>query len=304
LNVVDALDMDDLWRQANDRLLWAEWDDLDLISSLDTMMTDCVAHAESMSYSLNMGRDIWLTPVRWTTMVRQYIDPQNLEVWLEDIARMGHKGRGINAMNMKGVGATTVDANARASRRKWGGCMRMATYRTFPRPTISLYSRTSYLGYIGALDLMIARKLAELASEIIDVPVEDFSFTWHCDAWQFHGFKSMAYIFATDQEEYLGGYRPKLEHRYPTWKLVRNWYQRIHRQDEEGLLYGDMKYSAEKRIRRRMHAVTGAGDEFTDDKHKEYGPLDVPIETLSIAGKINFNMPHDVEVQEIEEEDE
>lgn len=304
MNIIEAPDMDYLWLRVNQALLWAKEDDLAYKSSLDTMIVDGFAHADSAAYSMNIGESLWLTPVRFTTMVRQYVNPTLLETWLEGCARIGTKGRGVNAMDMLGVKATVVQSNSRASRRKWGGCMRMVTYRAFPTPTISLFSRTSYLGYIGGLDLLVAHKLAGLVGDLIDVPVEDFAFNWHCDVWQFHGFKSMSYIFDTGQDKYLRGDRPKLEAKYPTWKLVRGWYQRLVRKDEEGQTYAEMSYSAERRIRRRMHAVLGE-KRFGDPKNKPSDPLDVPIETLDLAAKLpGFRMPTDVEGEfEDDEED-
>lgn len=301
--LVEVDDLDDLWIEVNNRLLWAKDEDLAYKSSLDTMIVDGLAHADSAAYTMNIGSALWLTPVRWTTMVRQYLNPDSLEFWLEGCAKIGQKGRGINAMDMRGVKATVVESNVRASRRKWGGCMRMVTYRAFPSPTISLFSRTSYLGYIGGLDLLVAHKLADMVGQLIDVPVEDFSFNWHCDAWQFHGFKSMSYIFDSGQDKFLRGDRPGLEKAYPTWKLVRNWYQRLVRHDNEGRTYADMKYSAERRIRRRMHALLGEKG-FGDPKNKPSDPLDVPIETLNIAAKLpGFRMPTDVEGDFIEDDE-
>jgi hypothetical protein len=69
---------------------------------------------------------------------------------------------------------------------------------------------------------------------------------------------------------------------YPTWKLIRYWYNRLAKQDAEGKLYREMKYGAEKRIRRRFHAATGVDqDEFLDGE-KEYAPLTTPIELITL----------------------
>ena len=176
----------------------------------------------------------------------------------------------------------------------------MVTYRAFPRPTVSLYSRTSYLGYIGGLDMLLANKLIELAADMIGdgLKVSDFQFRWHCEVFQVHGFKSLAYMFSTDQDKFMRisekkwaslvgkryrGFTIQPLDNMPTWKLIRYWYARIQKQDREGKLYQDMKYGAEKRIRRRYHAQTGMDQtEFLGSKEKEYKPLSTPIELVTL----------------------
>jgi hypothetical protein len=310
--VVHSPDMDELWLDVNDKILWATKDELAYHSSLDTMMEDCIFLADSCEYSLNMGEELWLTPTRWTTLINQYIDPRNLMLFLDAVKAMGRKGRGIAAMDMKGVKATVVDDNPRANRRKFGGCMRMLVYRNFPHPTISLYSRTSYLGYIGGLDMMVAHKIAEQIAIVKNIPLNEIRFRWHVEMAQFHGFKSMSFIFTSSEENvhaltcsdkaFVKEYGEPEE--FPTWKLVRYWYKRIKKKDKAGESYDDMKYGAEIRIRRRMHAFLGVKG-FGGVKNKEAEPLDVPIERLTLD-KVMFDRMKDAEVEEEydEEEDE
>ncbi len=303
-NLVVAPTMDDLWKQANDSIIWAEADDLSYASSLDSMISDCMGIARAATYNIDIGKDLWVTPTRWSTLIRQYVDPERLFQWLESVKEISTYNRGISAMDMQGVKRTVVSSNARANRRKHGGCMRMVTYRAFPQPTVTLFSRTSYLGYIGGLDMLCAYKLIELACDMIGdgLKPEEFQFVWMCDTWQFHGFKSMAYIFETGQDKFMrlsdkawerhigdtymvnGVKRTILPlDELPTWKLIRYWFKRIAKQDAEGKLYQDMKYGAEKRIRRRYHAQTGIDQtDYLGDKEKEYGQLSSPIETISL----------------------
>lgn len=287
--VIEAEDMNELWYALNDHMLWARKEDLAYWSSLDTMVEDGLALAPSCKYSLDMGQELWLTPVRWTTLINQYIDPNTLMKFLDGIKQIGYKGRGIVAMDMKGVKATVVDDNPRANRRKFGGCMRMLVYRNFPQPTVSLYSRTSYLGYIGGLDMMVAHKVAEQIALIKELKISDIRFRWHCEMWQFHGFKSLSYILTSSEEnsdalqmtdkKFEKEYGPIAE--YPTWKLVRGWWKRIKRHDEQGLTYDDMKYGAEIRIRRRYHGHFGI-EGFGGTKIKSSPPLRVPIKQLTL----------------------
>ena len=296
--------MTELWNRANDSIIWADADDLAYASSLDSMITDCMGIARKATFDINIGSDLWVTPMRWNTLVKQYVDPDRLFTWLERIKEVNRYNRGIVAMDMNTVKHQVVKSNARASRRKGGGCMRMVTYRAFPQPTVTLFSRTSYLGYIGGLDMLCAYKLIETACDMVGdgLKPEEFQFTWVCDTWQFHGFKSMAYIFTSNQDQFMriseegwernvgrtfhiNGRVRKLKplDNYPTWKLIRYWWKRLAKQDTEGKLYQDMKYGAEKRIRRRFHAQTGRDQTpYLGDKEKEYGKLNTPIENITL----------------------
>lgn len=308
--IIEAPDMDELWYALNDHMLWATKEELAYYSSLDTMVEDGIALTDSCRYSLDMGKELWLTPVRWTTLINQYVDPIALMTFLDRIKSIGYKGRGIVAMDMRGVKATVVDDNPRANRRKFGGCMRMMVYRNLPSPTLSLYSRTSYLGYIGGLDMMLAHKIAEQIALIKSLTLDDIRFRWHCEMWQFHGFKSLSYILTSSEEnaETLQMSDRKFKRTvgdiadYPTWKLVRNWWKRIKRHDEQGLTYDDMKYGAEIRIRRRYHGHFGIKG-FGGEKTKDSIPLSTPIKKLTLEKVMvpGYKFSDDESVEEDEE---
>jgi hypothetical protein len=298
--VVHGADITEMSNNLTQGLLWAKKNELAYYSSIDTMVGDVLAMADSSAYDLNLGLDVWLTESRWSTLIRQYVNPMWLFTFLEGVKELSTYGRGIVALDMQRVDPTFVLSNARANRRKRGSCMRFMTYRAFPYPTVSLYSRTSYLGYIGQLDLMLAHKIIEMAADMIGegLKVDDFKFRWHLEAAQWHGFKSMAYIFAQGLEDFVEGEWPegkiithpvsgkririKEEARYPSWKITRSWYQRIQRLDAEGVLYEDMKYGAEKRVRRRLHAQVGIDQAPFLGKETEYGVLDLPIEQITL----------------------
>lgn len=285
---VRADDMTELWFKLNNKLLWSKEEDVAYFSSLDTMVGDGLGIADSAEYKLDIGQDIWVTPNRWNTLIKQYLDPERLFAWLEGVKDISTYNRGITALDMNEVKRTVVAANARANRRKYGGCMRMLTYRAFPRPTVTLYSRTSYLGYIGALDMLLAHKVIELAADMIGegLKVSDFQFRWHCEVFQLHGFKSAAFVFASGQDHLLSEPWPTKKYgpleQYVTWTLMRNWWKRMMKHDANGLKYNEMKYSAEKRIRRRWHAQTGIDQTPFLSGEKAYMPLSTPIELITL----------------------
>lgn len=298
--VVHATTMTDLWRGLNDNILWARREELAYWSSLDSMNADVIGMADQATFAIDIGQELWVTPSRWSTLIRQYVSPERLYSWLESIKEISTYNRGITAMNMNDVAHTVVASNARANRRKHGGCMRMITYRAFPQPTVSMYSRTTYLGYIGGLDMLLAYKLIEHACDMIGEGLHpsQFQFRWHIEVAQVHGFKSMAYMFATKQDRFMRmtedewaqivgkkfrGHEIYPLEEMPTWQLIRYWWDRLERQDAEGKLYQDMKYGAEKRIRRRYHAQTGVDQTpFLGDREKEYKPLSTPIELITL----------------------
>ena len=297
--IVEGEDISDMAHRLTQSLLWATRDELAYYSSIDTMLGDVLAMSDSCDYDLNIGQDVWLTESRWSTLIRQYVEPEWLFKFLDGVKEVSTYGRGIIAMDMKRVEPTVVESNKRANRRKRGSCMRFMTYRAFPYPTISLYSRTSYIGYIGSLDLLLAHKIVELAADMIGegLKVEDFRFRWHIEAAQWHGFKSMAYIYAAGLEGYLKKW-PKgkiIEHpatgekfkvkdieTYPSWKITKSWWDRIKRLDKEGVLYEDMKYGAEKRVRRRLHAQTGRKIDRFIGSENPHEVLDLPIEQVTL----------------------
>lgn len=293
--IIEVDNMDTLWYEANDTILWAGKDELAYYSKLDTMQEDCLYTAESCRYSLNMGEQLWLTPTRWTTLIRQYVNPNNLMLFLDQIKEIAMKGRGIVAMDFQSVKATVVDGSPKASRRKHGGCMRMIVYRNLPQPTLSLYSRTSYLGYIGGLDMMLAHKIAEQIAIVKGLSVDDIRFRWHIEMAQFHGFKSMSYILtSTKQNAYaLQCSDAKFQKHFgpikdlPTWDLVRYWWKRLMKKDEIGETYDDMKYGAEIRIRRRYHGHFGI-EGFGGEKTRSSERLSTPINKLNLD-KVMFD---------------
>lgn len=250
-------------------LIEAPADKLDVISTVDVQIHDIVAEAESMVWDFDL-KSMWLTKSRWSMMIRQYIDPVDLEAWIgQCTGKIGLKGRGIAVMRTKVVkargGAATGHTNKET--RRWGSCMLALSYKAKPRPQITLHSRTSYLGYIGALDLTVAWMAARYLAKEMGVDVSKFAFVWHNEAIQWHNFKSLAYMLNHHDEDTRDEYRRLLmepsselavaEKRIildsPAIKLSRKWLRKVMLEDEQGKTYGDMTYNTYRRIRRRFH---------------------------------------------------
>jgi hypothetical protein len=169
-----------------------------------------------------------------------------------------------------------ANQHARAAKKyKWGNCMMAWTFRgggKGEQPTLTLHSRVSYIAYIGGLDLALCHVMAREIGERIGVKPADFAFRWHVDSLQFHGFKSIPYLFRfglDDQLRYDTGQYPSAD--YPTLKLVRRWWGVMVDEYERQVPLEDQKYGPLRRIRKRYQEYAGGN------------PLpSVPIKTMHL----------------------
>jgi hypothetical protein len=261
--------MTELHNQMITSLVHAKADELDVISSVDVQIHNVMGYAKSMDWEMDL-KTYWLTKSRWSMMVRQYLDPEQLQAWIEQCTtRIGTKGRGIAVLRTNIVkprgGAATGHTNKET--RRWGSCMLTLSYKALPTPQITLHSRTSYLGYIGALDLSVAWMAGKYLAHEMGIDVKDISFLWYNEAIQWHNFKSMAWMLCNPDPEHRGNYRrllttvpSKLSQAEseiildsPAIKMTRNWLRRVRIEDRDGKTYGDMTYNTYRRIRRRWH---------------------------------------------------
>lgn len=242
---------------------------LDVISTVDVQKHNVIAEAASMDWDFDM-KSMWLTKSRWTMMVNQYLDPDEVTAWVDRCtSKIGTKGRGIAVMRTKTVAARGGAATGHTNKetRRWGSCMLAVSYKALPRPQITLYSRTSYLGYIGALDLTVAWMLGKALADSMGIDVKDISFVWMNEAIQWHNFKSLAFLLNHPDKKRRKHYRrlmmkpmkkldieEKEELRLsPALHLSRKWLAKVIDEDKAGRTYGDMTYNTFRRIVRRYH---------------------------------------------------
>lgn len=252
-----------------DRLVLASKSDLDYISTVDVQLHNVIAEASSMEWEFDL-KNMWLTPSRWSMMTKQYLDPNDLEAWIgQCTSKIGTRGRGIAVLRTKTVSARGGAATGHTNKetRRWGSCMLAISYRAVPAPQITLHSRTSYLGYIGALDLTVAWMCARYLGQEMGLKPESFKFVWMIDAIQWHNFKSLAYLLNHADPIRREGYRRlmmepvsglmqneiTLLKTSPGLNLSRKWLQKVMKEDKDGVTYGDMTYNTYRRIRRRYH---------------------------------------------------
>ena len=294
LHVYTADTATELHEDVSWKLAYGHTNDMDLVTSVDVQQHNVVLTADSFDWDFDL-RDLWLTKSRWTTMVRQYINPIALETWLNTIERkLKGRKRGVSIMRTNEVhqqASPTKDGTNTRVWRAWGSCMLALGYRALPRPQITLHSRTSYLGYIGALDMSVAYVAAKAIAERVGLTVEDIRFVWHLECAQFHAFKSLAYLLSEDdrREEFMAlrvGEDPledkQLRRRQPGLYIARKWMNEFERNDKEGVTYGDMNFGQTRRIRKRYHTeVLGyefgapyeGGDHRSASQNKRFKPL-------------------------------
>jgi len=288
MKVFQASDMTALHTKMADWHLDAKKADFDIVTQADTALMDVMARAESMEFNWNV-KNLWLTQMRWRALTKQYLDPEATEAWMaQSIERVGKTGRGIAILRTKtvqprgGFGFSTVT-------RKWGSCILSVSYRARPNPQITLHSRTSYLGYLGALDMNVAWNLGRYVAREIGIPLNKMSFVWKIDSLQWHYFKSMAYmlnhpdeeerewfrwflvapddeISAEEERDYLGVRTGR-----PVVRGARRWLAKILAEDETGKTYGDMTYNTYRRVRRRYHREI-LGEEYAKQFEGFYYP--------------------------------
>jgi hypothetical protein len=269
MRTYEAETLTDLHTMMTTSLIFAKKEELDVISNVDVQIHDVMGYAKSMAWEFDL-KSHWLTKSRWSMMVNQYIDPESLNKWIQLCTeKIGTKDRGIALMRTNIVkprgGAATGHKNKET--RRWGSCMISISYKALPRPTIHLHSRTSYLGYIGALDLSVAWMCAKYLGHELGLQPEDFSFVWTNEAIQWHNFKCMAYLLNNEDPQSRNLYRRlltkplmKLEpdelellHSSPALTMTRTWLTKVRKEDRDGITYGEMNYNTYRRIRRRWH---------------------------------------------------
>lgn len=260
-----APDMSRLHHQVCERLIRSDESLFDVITSVDIQVHNVMAEAKSMNWEYDL-KYAWLTPHRWPMLVRQYIDPEELENWIGmSTSRIGLKNRGIAVLRTKTVKPRGGKTNQLT--RRWGSCMLSLSYRAVPKPQIVLHSRTSYMGYLGALDMSVAWMCGRYLAKELGIQVEDMGFIWFNENVQWHNFKSLAYLLSNPDPALREEYRHLMLHRAdelsiperklimhsPGLRLSRKWLRKVLEDDEAGRTYGDMNYNTFRRIVRRYH---------------------------------------------------
>lgn len=285
--------MTELYNAMIDGLIWGKANELGYVSSVDVAEHTVIGEAEHMDWDFDL-KSSWLTKQRWSMLVRQYIDPQDLETWIGRItSRIGTKERGIAVMRTKTVKPRGGEATGHSNKqtRIWGACMLSFSYTAKPRPTITLHSRTSYMGYIGGLDMTVAYVIGKYLAQELGIAVTDIRFVWMVEATQWHFFKSMSYMLTNPDPEKAALFKRLLladsseltreEKRmvidHPGIKGSRKWLRKVVAEDAAGRTYGDLTYNTFRRVIRRYHTEVHGLEYAQQFEGWEYAKRDTTI---------------------------
>lgn len=218
----------------------------------ETHLFNVLLTAKSCAYTLDMSKELWLNVGRWSRLIKEYISKDELEQFIRlskviytREARMGA------TTEMKFIAPVRSD-----KRHRWGGCLLAVVFRGEydNHPTLTLYTRTTYMGYMGLLDAGIAHLIAGMIS---GGHPERISFRWYITSMQLHSFKSLPYMFTNEVwwnrlvESELD--RSLIAHMPPTWRECMRWYCRLMDSfRKEGVkMMETEKYGPYKRVKRR-----------------------------------------------------
>lgn len=236
--------------------------DYDWVHGTEVGLHNVSIHCRTVDFNSDL-KSIWVLPSRWRKMVRDYIDPNELE-HVTGLINSRFVGKGRNARGIAVMRTNKIEGRGegRNVRRRWGSCMLSLSFRATPVPTITLHSRTTYFGYLALMDMAVARAFGQHCSDLTGIPVADMEFVWTLELAQFHGFRSLAFILGNPKYRALmdkhvenrRAFSPAMkEGNRPGFRKAMDGYARIKASDDAEKLYGDERFSSFCRVRRRFH---------------------------------------------------
>ena len=261
-----------------------------------TMAYDHLLKAESMAYEMDVWYDLHLTKSRFPVLQRTYLNLEEYEDFLvrcrnvlkekgavTKLTAVPHKPRGINRTKKTGNYAH-------------GGCILGWGFRVHKptgQPILTMHSRTSYIMYLGALDLALCYCMAKEIGAELGFKVEDFGFRWFSDCLAVAHMQSVSYVWnRPDLMEAIRNPRKFPDAEYPTIKLMRSTIRSFIKKKKEGFTPEQEKYAQLMRYRKRWEArVDGNG---------KWGSI--PVDTLNLsslrATRVQIPQGEDIELVE------
>ena len=223
-----------LWHDACDGLLFAKADELGYQAGATTGVFDVMLKADSMEFDFDVGEDLWLTKHRFAKLQRDYLDYDLTRAFIEKAASMPQnlaKRGTVTQMSCRVHGVQKNDGGRKKDNYKWGNCIFGYSFRPGldQRGIFSMHSRTSYVSYMGGMDLALAYVIAKKIAEFRGDDVKDYGFRWMADSLQWYSIKAMAYIHTYDLVDEIMDREKYPDKKYPTVKITRNSYDFLHR---------------------------------------------------------------------------
>lgn len=246
--------------------------DYDWVHGTEVGLHNVSIHCQTVDFNADL-KTIWVLPSRWRKMVRDYINPNQLEI-ATGLIESRFVGKGRNARGIAVMRTNTIQGKGvgRNVRRRWGSCMLSLSFRATPVPTVTLHSRTTYFGYLALMDMAVARTFGQHCSDLTGIPVSDMEFVWTLELAQFHGFRSLAWMLGDkdNRTEMLNSIDDRLSFgnrlapgNQVGFRKALDGFARIKQSDDEGKLYGDERFSSFCRVRRRYHTEV-FGQEYAE----------------------------------------
>jgi len=241
----------------------------DAVLNIETHLFNVELVAHSCDYNLDVGHNLWLNRGRWSRLIKEYVPREALNRFVSQAKEI------LSGDARLGATANMLfrDPDRYAKKHRWGGCLMGATFRgdngKAGGATLTFFSRTTYIGYMGLLDAAIAHVMArEIARP------EDISFRWVISSMQLHCFKTLPYIYSQpdlmEQLERLQRRRKLIDHAPPTWRHLAKWYCKVvdgwtsftelcddPGNEEAEAWLGTEKYGPFRRIKRRWCEFRG-----------------------------------------------
>lgn len=293
-------DLTDLWIDASRTMMTAgpigSDGILDWKGSSETYSYSNLLRAESMSYAFDVGTDLSLNRSRFTTLQRAYLHPFDFEGFMARATKIGARGGTAG----RGVLTTMTVRQKEGKKGRYanGPCIMGYGFRgghRGPQPTITMHSRTSYLTYMGGMDLALCAVIARYVGEAIDIPPEDFAFEWHADSLCTHNYKQIP-MSMVHHRDLIGKRKTYPSDNHPSLKLLRREWDIM--LDKIDTRLEDEKWGARRRVWRRYREREGL---------MEGGVPSCPVESLTLDALFAYKNPAPIEPDmeyEDEEEDE
>lgn len=204
----------------------------DAVLNIETHLFNTVLVADSCTFDLDVGKHLWLNKQRWSRLVKEYVPREPLDRFV---------GQACEIMSMQSrLGATANflfrDPDRYEKKHRWGGCLMGATFRGDNRKagpaTLTFYSRTTYIGYMGLMDAGLAHVIAgEIARQLGRGNASMIGFRWYISSQQLHCFKTLPYIYSQpdlfNRLERFARNPRTIAKAPPTWKHIAKWYVKV-----------------------------------------------------------------------------
>ena len=269
----------ELWHGACDLVLLGSKEEL-TSAGLTQVLWDPVFQADSCEYEMDVALDLWMTRGRFTSLQRDYIDPVSLDQFREKAQQVDKSRPNVAQMQCRMKGQRHVAY-------RWGNCILGFTFRAHPKPTLTMFSRTSMITRMGGLDLALTMCIAKLIAEDAGEDHRDYAFTWHATNIQHSALQGVPYFHTSGWIDELDEYTPEEIDQLPALRSMKKQLEYFDDLDERGV---ESKLGTRRRVReqRRQFIETGS-----------LGMTPVPVNTLDLEKLI---YPTEEELEEEGEE--